>query len=57
MTIIIASPIHKGHNTQNQDHVITLHSFNVMKTIANKPVNPIPLLFDELFDIILIFKG
>jgi uncharacterized Zn-binding protein involved in type VI secretion len=39
----IATVIHIGENTHHHDHVITLHSFNVIKTIVNRPVKPIPV--------------
>lgn len=40
-----------GDNTQNQDHVITFVSLRTIKTIVNKPVNPIPL--DELLELLI----
>lgn len=45
-TMIVASPsptlIQIGLNTQSHDQLITLHSFNAMKTIVRRPANPIP---------------
>lgn len=45
-TMIIPSPspalIQIGLNTQNHDQLITLQSFNAIKTIVRRPANPIP---------------
>lgn len=46
--------IHKGDNTHNHDHAITLQSFKMMNAKSSNVLKPIPL--DELlFDIVLQF--
>lgn len=55
--IVIANPIHIGDNTHNHDHVITLHSFNVINTIVSSPPKLIPLFAPLFFfDIGMWFK-
>jgi hypothetical protein len=39
----MAAAIKIGLNTHHHDHAITPHSFNTMKAIVSKPVNPMPL--------------
>lgn len=38
-----ASPPHNGAVTHHHDQVMTLHNFNVMKTIASKPKKDMPV--------------
>lgn len=37
-----AKGIHNGAVTHHHDHAITLHNFNTIKTIANKPQKLMP---------------
>lgn len=39
----MAKGIHNGLKTHTQDHVMTLHSFNTVKTIASITPKPKPL--------------
>lgn len=52
----IPAVIQTGDNTHHQDHVITLHSFRVIKTIVSNPGNPMPLLDEFDFDMLFGFK-
>lgn len=52
-----ASPPHNGAVTHHHDQVMTLHNFNVMKTIASKPKKDMPVPdVVVLLLIIVIFK-
>jgi len=48
-------PIQIGESTHSQLHAMTLVNFNTMKTMVNKPANPIPELLLDEFDIIFNF--
>jgi hypothetical protein len=41
-----------GLTTQNHDHVILFNNFNVIKTIVNKPIKPIPELEETFVSLI-----
>ena len=47
---MIAAPIHIGERTHHQLQSIFPKSFKVIKTIASRLVNPIPLLELDEFD-------
>ena len=40
-----ASPPQNGNVTHHQDHVITPHSFKIIKVNPNRDMNPIPFCF------------
>jgi hypothetical protein len=52
MIIAATKPIQIGDNTHHQDQLIYPMSLRTMKTIVRSPVNPIPLLEEELLSAI-----
>lgn len=45
--------IHNGANTHHHDQSITLHSFNTIKTMANKPQKLMPPPAEELVELLI----
>ena len=47
-TKAMMAEIHTGESTHHQDQLIIPVSFSTIKATVKRPVNPIPLLLDEL---------